>query len=89
MDDSTSSRKVVGLSLDFFVCLFVRLFRRMEKCMKSKGFFIFYILDNEGEVAESTKVIGKLGEIEHEMRFHNLCEEMRRNNNVTKMDLRE
>lgn len=42
MDYSTSSRKVVGLSLDFFVCLFVRLFRRMEKCMKSKGFF--YIL---------------------------------------------
>lgn len=49
----------------------------------------FYILDNEGEVAESTKAIGKLGEIEHEMRFHNLCEEMRRNNNVTKTDLRK
>ncbi|KAJ7401762.1 hypothetical protein BTVI_92882 [Pitangus sulphuratus] len=29
---------------------------RMEKCMKRKGVFIFYILDNEDEVAESTKV---------------------------------
>lgn len=44
--------------------------------MQRKGFFIFQILANEGEVAESTKAIGKLGEIEHEMRFHNLCKEM-------------
>lgn len=35
-------------------------------CEKQKH---FYILDNEGEVAESTKAIGKLDEIEHEMRF--------------------
>lgn len=29
-----------------------------------------------GGVAESTKAIGKLGEIEHEMRFHNSFKEM-------------
>lgn len=74
-------------SLVLIFLLNVCLFCRMEKCVKSKR--LFYILDNEGEIAESTKAIGKLGEIEHEMRFHNLCEEMRRNNNVTKMDLKE
>lgn len=51
---------------------------------------VFYILDfREWKVPESTKAVGKLGENEHEMRFHNLCKEMEEEQQCNKMDLRE
>lgn len=53
---------LVLISVSFFhFFLFFSFFPAEHRCAHRKRPFLYLILDNDGELAESTKAIGKLG----------------------------